>query len=62
MIDKKFQLKNNKRKANNNHKIKIKVNIKIKLNQILKHEIKKKIKTKFISIKNLKIKFIIINK
>jgi hypothetical protein len=41
----------------------IKVNIKIKLNQILKDEIKKKkIQTKYISIKSLRIKFDIISK
>ena len=39
-----------------------KINIKIKLNQILSDEIKKKIKTKYIAIKNLKIKFDIISK
>ena len=32
-------------------KIRIKVNIKIKLNRILKDEIKKKIKTKYLAIK-----------
>jgi hypothetical protein len=40
----KFHLKNNKRKTNNNKKIRIKINIKIKLNQIFKDEIEKKIK------------------
>ena len=41
-----------------------KVNIKIKLNQNLKEKIKrkKKIQTKYISIKNLRIKFDIISK
>ena len=31
LIDKKFQLKNDKEKANNNYKMRIKINIKIKL-------------------------------
>jgi len=43
-------------------KMRTKVNIKIKLNQNLKDEIKKKIQTKYISIKNLRIKFDIISK
>jgi hypothetical protein len=43
-------------------KIGIKINIKIKLNQILRNKIKNKLKTKYISIKNLIIKFNIINK
>ena len=43
-------------------KIKTKVNIKIKLNQILRDKIKKKIQTKYISIKSLRTKFDIINK
>jgi len=38
-----------------------KVNIKIKLNQILRDE-KKKIQTKYVSIKSLRTKFDIINK
>jgi hypothetical protein len=39
-----------------------KVNIKIKLNQILRYEIeKKKIQTKYIAIKSLRIKFDIIS-
>jgi hypothetical protein len=36
--------------------------IKIKLNQILKNEIEKKIKNKYITIKKLRIKIDIINK
>ena len=44
-------------------KIRTKVNIKIKLNQILRDEIeKKKIQTKYIIIKSLRIKFDMINK
>jgi hypothetical protein len=43
-------------------KIRTTVNIKIKLNQILRDEIKKKIQTKYISIKNLRTKFDIISK
>jgi hypothetical protein len=44
-------------------KIKTKVNIKIKLNQILRNKIiKKKIQTKYISIKSLRTKFDIISK
>ena len=44
-------------------KMRTKVNITIKLNQILKGKIKKtKIQTKYISIKNLRIKFNIISK
>jgi hypothetical protein len=43
-------------------KIKIKVDIKIKLNQILRGEIEKKIKTKYIAIKSLMIKIDIISK
>jgi len=39
-----------------------KVNINIKLNQILRGEIKKKFKTKYIAIKSLMIKFVIISK
>jgi hypothetical protein len=39
-----------------------KVDIKIKLNQILRDEIVKKIKTKYIVIKSLRIKFNIISK
>jgi hypothetical protein len=64
LIDKKFQLKNKKRKTNNIHKKKIKVGIKIKLNQILSDEIEenKRVKTKYIAIKNLKIKFDMISK
>jgi len=42
--------------------MRINVNIKIKLNQILRDEIEKKIQAKYISIKNLRIKFDIINK
>jgi hypothetical protein len=42
--------------------MKIKVNIKIKINQILRSEIEKKIKTKYIAIKSLRTKFVIINK
>ena len=43
--------------------MRIKVNIKIKLNQILRDEIKKKkIQTKYISIKSLRTKFDIISK
>jgi len=43
--------------------MRIKVNIKIKLNQILRGEIeKKRFKTKYIAIKNLRIKFVIISK
>jgi len=38
------------------------IDIKIQLNQILSDEIKKKIKTKYIAIKSLKIKFDIISK
>ena len=63
MIHKKIQLKNNKKKQITIIKIKTKVNIKIKLNQILRDEIeKKKFKTKYIAIKNLRIKFDTINK
>jgi hypothetical protein len=45
-------------------KMRIRVNIKIKLNQILRDEIKnkKKIQTKYISIKSLRTKFDIISK
>jgi hypothetical protein len=43
-------------------KMRIKVNIKIKLNQILRVEIKKKIQTKYISIKSLITKFDTISK
>jgi hypothetical protein len=43
-------------------KIRIKVDIKIKLNQILRDEIEKKIKTKYIAIKSLRTKFDIISK
>jgi hypothetical protein len=43
-------------------KIRIKVNIKIKLNQNLRDKIEKKIQTKYILIKSLKINFDIINK
>jgi len=39
-----------------------KVDLKIKLNQILRYEIKKKFKIKYIAIKNLSIKFDIISK
>jgi hypothetical protein len=39
-----------------------KINIKIKLNQILKGVIEKKFKIKFIALKNLRIKFVIISK
>jgi len=49
MINKNFQIKNNKRKINNNKKIKIKVYIKIKLNHILMDEIKKIIQNKIYS-------------
>ena len=44
--------------------MKTKINIKIKLNQILRGEIRKKkeFKTKYIAIKSLMIKFVIINK
>jgi hypothetical protein len=44
--------------------MKTKINIKIKLNQILRGEIgkKKEFKTKYIAIKSLMIKFVIINK
>ena len=59
MINKKFQLKNDKRKSNNNHKKRTKVNIK---NQILRDEIKKRFKKKYIEIKNLRTKFNLINK
>ena len=60
MIDKKFQLKNDKRKANNNHKKRTKINIK---NQIIRDEIKKKIQNKiYIEIKNLRTKFNLISK
>jgi hypothetical protein len=38
-------------------KIKNKVVIKIKLNQVLRDETEKKIKTKYITIKSLRIKF-----
>jgi hypothetical protein len=63
LIHKKIQLKNNKKKQITIIKIKTKVNIKIKLNQILRDEIeKKKFKTKYIAIKNLRIKFDTINK
>ena len=43
-------------------KMRIKVDIKIKLNQILRDEIEKKIKTKYITIKNLMVKFDMISK
>jgi hypothetical protein len=43
-------------------KIRTKVDIKIKLNQILRDEIEKKIKTKYIAIKNLMVKFDMISK
>jgi hypothetical protein len=43
-------------------KIRTKIDIKIKLNQLLRNEIEKKSKTKYIAIKSLKIKFDIINK
>jgi hypothetical protein len=44
-------------------KMRIKVDIKIKLNQILRDEIeKKRFKTKYITIKSLRIKFDIISK
>jgi hypothetical protein len=43
-------------------KMRTNVNIKIKLNQILRDEIEKKIQTKYISIKILRIKFDIISK
>jgi hypothetical protein len=43
-------------------KIRNKIDIKIKLNQILRDEIEKKIKTKYIAIKNLRTKFDIIGK
>ena len=43
-------------------KLRIKVDIKIKLNQILRDETEKKIKTKYIAIKSLRIKFYIISK
>ena len=43
-------------------KMKTKVNIKIKLNSILRDKIEKKIQTKYILIKSLRIKFDIINK
>jgi len=43
-------------------KIRTKVNIKIKLNQILRDKIEKKIQTKYILIKSLRINFDIINK
>jgi len=60
LIDKKFQLKNDKRKANNNHKKRTKINIK---NQIIRDEIKKKIQNKiYIEIKNLRTKFNLISK
>jgi hypothetical protein len=66
LIDKKFQLKIIIReKKITIIKMRIKVKIKIKLNQILKGEIEKKrrrFKTKYIAIKSLRIKFIIINK
>ena len=63
MIDKEFQLKKIIRKKQITIiQIKIEVNIKIKLNQILRSEIEKKNKTKYIAIKSLKIKFVIINK
>jgi len=39
-----------------------KVDLKIKLNQILRDEIEKKFKTKYIAIKSLSIKFDIISK
>jgi hypothetical protein len=43
--------------------MRIKINTKIKLNQILRDEIeKKRIQTKYISIKSLRIKFDIISK
>jgi len=42
--------------------MKTKVNIKIKLNQILRGEIEKKMKTKYIVIKSLRTKFVIISK
>jgi len=52
-----------RKKANNNKKkLKIKVDIKIKLNQILRDEIEKKFKTKYITIKSLLTKFNIISK
>jgi hypothetical protein len=60
LINKKFLLKNDKRKSNNNHKKRTKVNIK---NQILRDEIKKRFKKKkYIEIKNLRTKFNLINK
>jgi uncharacterized protein with gpF-like domain len=64
LIDKKFQKKNDKKKANNNHKIRTKVNIKIKLNQIIRDKIekKKRFKIKYITIKSLRTKFDIISK
>jgi len=43
-------------------KMRIKVDIKIKLNQILMDEIEKKIKTKYIAIKSLMVKFDMISK
>jgi hypothetical protein len=53
MIGKNFQIKNNKRKINNNKKIKIKVYIKIKLNYILMDGIKKMIQNKIYSNKKI---------
>jgi len=43
-------------------RMRIKVDIKIKLNQILRDKIKKRLKSKYISIKRLNINFDIINK
>jgi len=55
LIDKKIQLKNDKRKTNNNYKNEDQNKYK---NQILRDEIEKKIfKTKYIAIKSLRIKF-----
>ena len=63
MIDKKFSLrKKKKRKTNSNQKNNDQSWYKIKLNQILRYKIKNKIKTKYIAIKRLRVKFDIINK
>jgi hypothetical protein len=63
LIDKKFQLKKMIiEKQITIIKIRNKIDIKIKLNQILRDEIEKKIKTKYIAIKNLRTKSDIIGK
>jgi hypothetical protein len=49
-------------KVNNNHKNKDQSWYKNQINQILRDEIEKKIKTKYTTIKSLRTKFDIINK